>query len=80
MSSLLEEYLDHIFEAKRTSMTRITRQTKIRKATGQLSSIMARKKHDPLYKLMMFHRDKYLKYREQVYKKYASRVRSKAMR
>jgi hypothetical protein len=78
--SLLNDYLDSLDESKRTTISKITRQTKVKKATGQLSSIMARKQNDPLYKMMIFHRDKYLKYREQVYKKYASRVRSKAMR
>jgi hypothetical protein len=70
-----QEELD---ESKRTSMTRITRDTKIKKATGQLSSIEARKKHDPLYQKMIYYRDLYFKYREQIYKKYAPRVRSRA--
>lgn len=80
MPSLLEDYLVHIAESKRTSITKVTRQTKIKKATGQLSSIMARKKNDPLYKRMIYYRDLYYKFREMVHKKYGPRVRSRAMR
>lgn len=69
---------EELNESKRTSMTHITRDTKIKKATGQLSSIEARKKHDPLYQKMIYYRDLYFKYREQIYKKYAPRVRSRA--
>lgn len=65
-------------ESKRTSVTRITRDTKIKKATGQLASLEARKKKDPLYQRMIYYRDLYFKYREQIYKKYGPRVRSRA--
>ena len=65
---------------KRTSRTTIRRSTKIKRATGQLSTVAARKKNDPLYKRMIYHRDLYYKYRAQVHKKYAPRVRSRARR
>jgi len=73
-----EHEKEELEESKRTSMTHVTRDTKIKKATGQLASIEARKKHDPLYQKMMYYRDLYFKYREQIYKKYAPRVRSRA--
>ena len=74
---LTDQILD---EAKRTTVHRTTRQTKIKRATGQLASVQARKTNDPLYKRMIYYRDLYFKYRERVHKKYAPRVRSKARR
>jgi len=65
---------------KRTSRTVISRQTKIKRATGQLASVAARDRNDPLYKRMVFYREKYFKYREMLHKKYSPRVRSKARR
>lgn len=78
--TILEEYLNLIQETKRTSITRITRNTKISRATGQLSSIEARKKNDPLYKQMIKYRELYFKYRDMIHKKYSPRVRTKARR
>jgi len=76
--SLLSSYLSNLQESKRTSVTRVTRDTKIKKATGQLSSLEAKHKNDPLYKKMIYYRDLYFHYREMIYKKYSPRVRSKA--
>lgn len=67
-------------EAKRTTRTTIHRQTKIKRATGQLASIEARKRNDPLYKRMVRYRELYFKYRDMLHRKYAPRVRSKARR
>jgi hypothetical protein len=72
------EYISSLDESKRTSRSTITRQTKIQRATGQLSSIAARKRNDPLYKRMIKYRDLYFKYREMIHRKYSPRVRSKA--
>lgn len=69
-----------INDAKKTTMTKTTRQTKIARATGQLASVQARKMNDPLYKKMIYYRDLYRKYKERVHKKYAPRVRSRARR
>jgi len=77
---LYEEYLQNIEEAKRTSRTRITRKTKIKRATGQLSTIAARKKNDPLYKQMIKYKKLYFKYRDMMHRKYSPRVRSRARR
>jgi len=65
---------------KRTTRNTVTRQTKIKRATGQLSSVEARSKNDPLYKRMVYFREKYFKYRAMIHKKYSPRVRSKARR
>jgi len=78
---LLEELEELLSEApKRTSRARISRQTKIKKATGQMASAAARKRNDPLYKRMIHYRELYYKYRAAVHKKYSPRVRSAARR
>ena len=74
------QYLDEIDEAKRTSRSTITRQTKIKRATGHLATSMARKKNDPMYKRMVYFRTQFYKYREMIRKKYSPRVRSRARR
>jgi len=80
MSDLVKNYLDFLNEGKRTTTTRITRNTKLKRATGQLSTAAARKKNDPLYKKMIYYRNLYYKYREMIHKKYSPRVRSRARR
>lgn len=78
---LLEELEDLLSEApKRTSRTRVTRQTKIKRATGQMASAAARKRNDPVYKRMIHYRELYYKYRAMIHKKYSPRVRSRARR
>ena len=69
-----------LLEAKRTSRTTVSRQTKIKRATSQLASIEARKRNDSIYKRMIYFRDQYYKYRAMVHKKYSPRVRSRARR
>lgn len=77
----LDEYLSFLEEKpKRTTRSTISRDTKIKRATGQLGTAMARKKNDPLYKRMVYFREQYYKYREMIRKKYSPRVRSKARR
>lgn len=78
---ILEEYLKYLEEKpKRTSRTTVSRNTKIKRATGVLGTSMARKKNDPLYKRMIYFRTQYYKYREMIRKKYSPRVRSQARR
>lgn len=78
---LLDEYLSLIQEIpKRTTRSTISRNTKIKRATGQLGTALARQKNDPLYKRMVYFRTQYFKYREMIRKKYSPRVRSKARR
>lgn len=69
---------EELNEAKRTSRTTVSRQTKIKKATGQLASAEARRRNDPVYKRMVHYRELYYKYRAMIHKKYGPRVRSKA--
>jgi len=77
----LEGVFDVLSEApKRTSRTKVSRQTKIKRATGQMASAQARKRNDPLYKRMIHYRELYYKYRAAVHKKYGPRVRSQARR
>ena len=78
---IIDSYLDNITEkAKRTSVTRTTRQAKIKRTTSHLASVEARKKNDSLYKQMKRYCDMCKKYRERVHKKYSPRVRSRARR
>ena len=78
---LLDEYLQYLEEKpKRTTRSTISRNTKIKRATGVLGTAMARKKNDPIYKRMVYFRDQYYKYREMIRKKYSPRVRSQARR
>jgi len=67
-------------EIKKRSVTAISRQTKIKRATGVMATTVARKKNDPIYAKMMFHKKMWKKYKEQVMKKYSARVRSQARR
>jgi hypothetical protein len=80
--TLVNEYLEYIQEAnrKQKSRTTISRQTKIKRSQGQLSTSMARKGNDPLYKMMKKYCDMCKSYRTKVHKKYAGRTRSQARR
>lgn len=81
MDDMIDQLVDkYLSEAKRTSRTTISRQTKIKRATGQLASIAARKRNDPLYKRMVKYRELYYKYRDMLHRKYSPRVRSRARR
>jgi len=78
--SILDNYLHDLNEAKKTSITKTTRKAKIKRATGQLATLQAKKSNDSLYKQMKKYCDMCKKYRERVHKKYAARVRSRARR
>jgi len=81
IDKIIDDALNYYFnEAKRTSITRTSRATKIKRATGQLASVEARKRNDSTYKQMKRYCDLCKKYRERVHKKYSSRVRSRARR
>ena len=80
LDQLTEQVLEDLQEAKRTSRTTLSRQTKIKRATGQLASVTARKRNDPIYKRMVKYRELYYKYRAMIHRKYGPRVRSKARR
>lgn len=83
--TLLEEFLDiiqedNLDEVKRTTRSVVTRKAKINRAVGSLSTGMARKKNDPLYKMMKKHKELYKKYKAQLVRKYRGRVLSRARR
>jgi len=83
--SKLDKYLEKIqvteagYKAKRTTITRVTRQTKIDRAIGALSTKYAKETNDPLYKKMVKYRDKFYKFRDLIRKKFGPRVRSRAL-
>lgn len=83
--NLVDEMLDNLQEAqkkmtaKRTTITKVTRQTKIDRAIGSLATQYAKKTDDSLYKKMVKFREKFFKYREMIKKKYGPRVRSRAI-
>jgi hypothetical protein len=74
-----EKVLEEGSKAKKTTITRVTRQTKIDRALGSLATKFAKETDDPLYKKMKKFRDKFFKYRELIKKKYGPRVRSRAI-
>lgn len=76
--TVLDDYLDHIQEGKKTTITKVTRQTKIARAMGQLSSVEARKAKDPMYDKMKHYKTLYKKFKKLIHKKYNPRVRAKA--
>ena len=77
----LDEYLSYLEEKpKRTTRSTISRNVKIKRATGQLSTAAARRKNDPIYKRMIYYRELYYKYRAMIHRKYSPRVRSQARR
>jgi len=81
----LDEYLDRLMdydiiqEGKKTSMTKITRQTKIDRAIGSLATRLAKAHDDPMYKKMIKFREKYFSYRTKIKTKYSPRVRTRAV-
>jgi hypothetical protein len=77
----IAEYIDQMIEegSKRTTMTRVTRQTKIDRALGNLATKYAKEVNDPMYHKMKKFRDKFFKFRERIKAKYGPRVRSRAI-
>ena len=63
---------------KRTTQTRITRQTKIDRAVGALSVQYAKAVNDPMYKKFKKFKDKWMKYKMRIQDKYKARVRTAA--
>lgn len=83
--TLIDEYLDRLIdfdelqETKKTTFTKITRQTKIDRAIGSLSTSLAKAHNDPMYRKMVKFREKYFKYRTKIKVKYSPRVRTRAV-
>ncbi len=72
------EVLEEASKTKRTTQTRITRQTKIDRAVGALSVQYAKAVNDPMYKKFKKFKDKWMKYKERIQAKYKARVRTAA--
>ena len=68
----------NINETKKRSISSISREAKIKRATGALATSEAKRKNDPDYKRMIFHKNMWKKYKEKVMKKYSARVRAQA--
>jgi hypothetical protein len=63
---------------KRTTMQRVTRQTKIDRAIGSLAVQYAKAKNDPLYKKFKKFKDKWMMFKQRIQDKYKARVRTAA--
>ncbi len=78
--SIVDKYLDHLNEGgKSTSFIKVTRQTKIERAIGSLSTKLAKETGDPWYKKMVKFREKYFSMRKKIKTKYAPKVRARAV-
>lgn len=77
MDELVDKYLSEV--SKKTTITKITRQTKIDRAIGALATKFAKEANDPLYKKMIKWREKFFKFRARIRSKYGPRVRSRAI-
>ena len=82
MKDDLQEIVDteREVETKTPSTSVATRQSKINKATGQMSTSQARSRNDPLYKRMIYYRELYYKYRDLVHRKYRPGIKARARR
>ena len=65
-------------ENKSSSQVRITRDAKIKRATGALATNVAKTNRDPIHNRMKFHMNMYKKYKSKLMNKYTSRVRGLA--
>ncbi len=83
--NLVDEMLDQLqernkpYKAKRTTITKVTRQTKIDRAIGSLATKYAKEVDDPMYRKLVKFREKFFKYRDRIRSKYGPRVRSRAI-
>jgi len=66
--------------AKFTSKSKDTRNTKIKRAAGQMATYEGRRKNDLLYQKMIHYRDLYYKYRDLLKKKYRAKNVNQARR
>ena len=74
----LDKYLNQIQEAYGTSTVRRSGPKKLRSSAGTIAVSLARKKDDPLYKRMIFHKHKYIEYKMHLERKYKSKSYSLA--
>lgn len=76
---ILDDYLEELNETKKTSYVKVTRQTKIDRAIGQLATKLAKEMNDPWYRKMVKFRDKYFSMRQKIKTKYGPKVRARAV-
>lgn len=81
---VVDDVLDMLDEqqkmkAKRTTITKVTRQTKIDRAIGALATKYAKEMNDPMYRKLVKFRDRFYKFRDRIRSKYGPRVRSRAL-
>jgi len=72
------QVLEEASKTKRTTITKISRQTKIDRAIGSLSVQYAKAVNDPMYKKFKKYKDKWMKFKERIQQKYKARVRTAA--
>jgi hypothetical protein len=65
---------------KRTTRSKDSRKTKIRRAAGQMATYEGRRKNDIVYQKMIRYRDLYYKYRDVLKKKYRAKNVNQARR
>jgi len=70
----LKEYLNFLNESYTSTTTRRGRVQKTRAAAGAIGVSLARKKDDPLYKKMIYHKERYKDLKEKLQKKYKSKA------
>jgi len=80
---ILDSYLNILNESYTSTLTKRGRSQKIKTTAGSIGVSLAKKKNDPLYKRMIFHKHMYIKFKEQLQRKYKSKAltlaRQKAM-
>lgn len=78
----LDSLLDGYFEEARggTSMTKVTRKSKLKRAAGGSAMAMARKNNDPMYKRYIFFNKRRIELKAKIMKKYQRRGMAQARR
>ncbi len=75
---VLDRYLASLNEVKKASRIKITKKTKIKRATSQMSTVMARNRNDPMYEQMKLYCGKCKELKDKIHKKYAAKNRARA--
>ena len=70
----MDDYLEFLIESYSSTTTKRGRTQKIKSTTGLIGVSLARKKNDPMYIRMMYHKHMYMKLKEQLQKKYKSKA------
>jgi hypothetical protein len=70
----MDDYLEFLIESYTATTTKRGRSQKIKSTTGLIGVSLARKKNDPMYIRMMYHKHMYMKLKEQLQKKYKSKA------